>query len=108
MIRFVRRIELTRTTPIYNIGAASRLCGLPIWTLRWIEKHDLVAPRRTEGNQRLYSEADVALLVMIRGLMEEKVNLAGIRVILRMRGGVSEGRPSGRKRRPSRGRGARG
>lgn len=85
MVRFVRRIELTRTTPIYNIGAASRLSGLPIWTLRWIEKHELVAPKRTEGNQRLYSEADVALLVMIRDLMEKKVNLAGIREILRMR-----------------------
>lgn len=85
MVRFVRRIELTRTTPIYNIGAASRLSGLPIWTLRWIEKHQLVAPKRTNGNQRLYSEADVALLVLIRDLMEEKVNLAGIRVILRMR-----------------------
>ena len=85
MIRFVRRIELTRTTPIYNIGAASKLCGLPIWTLRWIEKHDLVSPKRTEGNQRLYSEADVAYLRLIAGLMEEKVNLAGIRVILKMR-----------------------
>lgn len=114
MIRFVRRIELTRTTPIYNIGAASRLSGLPIWTLRWIEKHELVAPTRTEGNQRLYSEADVALLLLIGGLMEEKVNLAGIRVILRMRLEAGDadaalprrrptsGKTSARRRRPSR------
>ena len=85
MVKTFKRVQKTRRTPIYNIGAASRLVGLPIWTLRWIERHDLVAPKRTDGNQRLYSEEDVELLGTIRELMEEKVNLAGIRVILRMR-----------------------
>jgi MerR family transcriptional regulator, glutamine synthetase repressor len=87
MVRTFKRVKKTRRTPIYNIGAASRLVGLPIWTLRWIEKHALVAPARTSGHQRLFSEDDVELLIVIRGLMQEKVNLAGIRVILRMRGG---------------------
>lgn len=67
------------------MGAASRLSGMPIWTLRWIERHGLVAPRRTEGNQRLFSDLDLERLGLIRDLMEKKVNLAGIRVILRMR-----------------------
>ncbi len=84
MIRTFRRVERTPRTPIYNIGAASRLVGLPIWTLRWIERHALVAPRRTDGNQRLYSDADVERLHVIRELLEQKVNLAGIRVILRL------------------------
>lgn len=87
MVRTFKRVQKTRRTPIYNIGAASRLVGLPIWTLRWIERHELVAPKRTDGNQRLYSEEDVELLGAIRELMEQKVNLAGIRVILRMRAG---------------------
>lgn len=85
MVRTFRRVRKTSSTPIYNIGAASRLVGLPIWTLRWIEKHELVAPTRTAGNQRLFSDEDLELLNMIRDLMEEKVNLAGIRVILRLR-----------------------
>lgn len=85
MVRILKRVRLTRTTPIYNIGAASKLCGLPIWTLRWIEKHELVEPQRTDGNQRLFSEQDMELLYMIRELMEKKVNLAGIRVIIKMR-----------------------
>lgn len=63
----------------------SRLSGLPIWTLRWIEKHGLVAPKRTEGNQRLFSDLDVSRLETISSLMAAKVNLAGIRVILKMR-----------------------
>ncbi len=85
MVRTFRRVEKTRRTPIYNIGAASRLVGLPIWTLRWIERHDLVSPRRTSGNQRLFSEDDLDRLNVVRELMEQKVNVAGIRVILRLR-----------------------
>ena len=87
MIRTFKRVDKTRRTPIYSIGAASKLVGLPVWALRWIEKNSLLKPRRTEGNQRLFSEDDVELLSTIRGLMEKKVNLAGIRVILQL--GVS-------------------
>jgi DNA-binding transcriptional MerR regulator len=61
------------------------LTGIPIWTLRWIEKHGLLSPDRTRGRQRLYSDVEMDLLRDVRGLMEQKVNLAGIRVILRMR-----------------------
>ncbi|MBI3549573.1 MAG: MerR family transcriptional regulator [Elusimicrobia bacterium] len=79
------RLKRTRRTPIYNVGAASRLTGIPIWTLRWIERHGLVAPTRTDGNHRLFSDEDLELLEQIRQLMEEQVNLPGIRIILRMK-----------------------
>ena len=80
-----RPVRRTRATAIYTIGAAARLTGIPIWTLRWIEKHGLLHPGRTSGRQRLYSDLEMELLREIRSLMEQKVNLAGIRVILRMR-----------------------
>ena len=86
MVKTFKRVKKTRATPIYNIGAASRLVGLPIWTLRWIETHKLVRPMRTQGNQRLFSDADLEHLGVIRELMKRKVNLAGIRVILELRG----------------------
>ena len=85
MGRLDRPVRRTRATPIYTIGAAARLTGIPIWTLRWIEKHGLLRPDRTSGRQRLYSDLEMELLRDVRGLMEQKVNLAGIRVILRMR-----------------------
>ncbi|MFI5350681.1 MAG: MerR family transcriptional regulator [Elusimicrobiota bacterium] len=85
MGRLDRPVRRTRSTPIYTIGAAARLTGIPIWTLRWIEKHGLLRPDRTSGRQRLYSDLEMELLRDVRGLMEQKVNLAGIRVILRMR-----------------------
>lgn len=85
MGRLDRPLKRTRTTPIYTIGAASRLSGIPIWTLRWIERHGLLRPDRTTGRQRLYSEDELERLREVRTLMEQKVNMAGIRVILRMR-----------------------
>lgn len=85
MARLDRPLKRTRATPIYTIGAAARLSGIPIWTLRWIEKHGLLRPDRTTGRQRLYSDLELELLREVRALMEQKVNLAGIRVILKMR-----------------------
>ncbi len=85
MGRLDRPVRRTRATPIYTIGAAARLTGIPIWTLRWIEKHGLLSPNRTQGRQRLYSDQEMELLREIRSWMEQKVNLAGIRVILRLR-----------------------
>ena len=86
MGRLFRPLRRTSATPVYTIGAAARLTGIPIWTLRWIERHGLTRPSRTRGRQRLYNDADLERLREVRGLMEQKVNVAGIRVILRLRG----------------------
>ena len=85
MGRLYRPLKRTAATPVYAIGAASRLTGIPIWTLRWIERHGLLRPSRTRGRQRLYNDFDLNRLRDIRGWMEKKVNLAGIRVILSLR-----------------------
>ena len=85
MGRLYRPLRRTHATPVYTIGAASRLTGIPIWTLRWIERHGLLRPSRTRGRQRLYNDDDLERLRGVRALMEQKVNLAGIRVILSMR-----------------------
>lgn len=84
-------LKRDRSTPIYNIGAAARLTGIAVWTVRWIERHKLICPCRSDGNQRLFSDADIELLHEIRGLLDEGVNLAGVRVILRMRFSVVSG-----------------
>lgn len=88
-MKCLARKKWNSKTPVYNIGMASRLAGLPIWTLRWIEKNGLVCPCRSGGNQRLFSEEDMGLLSEIRDLVEKNVNLPGIRVILKMRQGRS-------------------
>lgn len=87
---FVKR---TSRTPLYSIGVASRLCGISIHTLRWVERAGLVAPNRTDGNQRLFCDRDLEVLSEVRKLLAQRVNLQGIRVILRMQAvGKGEGR----------------
>lgn len=79
------RVAHTRTTPIYGIGAVSRLTGISIVTLRWIEKQGLVSPARSDGRHRLFSDEEIELLNEVRSLLDEHVNLPGIRMILRLR-----------------------
>lgn len=75
--------------PRYVISVASRLVGVPPYTLRSYEQADLIAPARTEGNVRLYSDADIRVLRRIVELSEQGVNLAGIKIILQMEGLIS-------------------
>ena len=71
--------------PVYVIGVVSRLVRIPIWTLRILDREGLVKPRRRSGRARLYSLRDVRRLVRIRRLcIEQGVNVAGMRIILRM------------------------
>lgn len=79
------KMERDRNTPLYNIGTAARLCGLQIYTLRWLEKNGLLAPTRTAGNQRLFSDADIETLIEIAELLKRSVNVQGIKVVLEIK-----------------------
>lgn len=69
--------------PVYMIGIAAELAGVHPQTLRIYERKRLVEPQRTNGNTRLYSEADIERLRLIQQLtQEEGINLAGVVRIL--------------------------
>jgi len=71
--------------PIYVISIAARLVGMHAQTLRQYERVGLVEPKRSRGNIRLYSRADVARLQQVQRLVSDLgVNLAAVEVILRM------------------------
>jgi MerR family transcriptional regulator/heat shock protein HspR len=54
-------------------------------TLRIYESKGLVRPKRTPGNTRLYSEADLERLRMIQRLTGQLgLNLAGVETVLRL------------------------
>ena len=78
-------LRRTHATPIYPIGAASRLSGIPVWTLRALERSGVVHPRRSGGRHRLYSEAQLERLREVRSLLERGVNLPGVSVIMSRR-----------------------
>jgi len=77
--------------PCYVISIAARLVGMHAQTLRQYERVGLVEPKRSRGNIRLYSQADVARLRQVQRLINDLgVNLAGVEVILRMNARMQE------------------
>jgi MerR family transcriptional regulator/heat shock protein HspR len=69
--------------PRYMISVAAELVGMHPQTLRMYEQKGLVQPKRTAGNTRLYSEADLARLRLIQKLTTELgLNLAGVEAVL--------------------------
>ncbi len=71
--------------PRYMISVAAELVGMHPQTLRIYEQKGLVRPKRTAGNTRLYSDADVARLRLIQQLTTEVgLNLAGVERVLHL------------------------
>jgi MerR family transcriptional regulator/heat shock protein HspR len=71
--------------PRYMISVAADLVGMHPQTLRIYEAKGLVRPKRTPGNTRLYSEADLERLQLIQRLTTELgLNLAGVETVLRL------------------------
>ena len=69
--------------PRYMISVAAELVGMHPQTLRMYEQKGLVRPKRTAGNTRLYSEADLERLRLIQRLTTELgLNLAGVEAVL--------------------------
>ncbi len=79
------------TEPRYVISVAARMLDVHTHTLRYYERVGVIAPRRSRGNVRLYSDRDIALLQRVKTLVDDMgVNLPGVEVILRVMQHVSE------------------
>jgi MerR family transcriptional regulator, heat shock protein HspR len=70
---------------VYIISVAAELAGVHPQTLRIYERKGLVAPKRTSGNNRRYSDRDIRLLRQIQDLTQEGgINLAGVKMIIEL------------------------
>jgi MerR family transcriptional regulator/heat shock protein HspR len=70
---------------VFIISVAAELAGVHPQTLRIYERKGLVLPKRTAGNTRRYSQADIDRLLEIQALTEKGVNLAGVKRIMELR-----------------------
>jgi MerR family transcriptional regulator/heat shock protein HspR len=71
----------------YTIGVVAETYGIHQQTLRLYEREGLLAPSRSRGNTRLYTDEDLARLETILSLTRDLgVNLAGVAVILDLLG----------------------
>jgi MerR family transcriptional regulator/heat shock protein HspR len=71
--------------PRYMISVAADLVGMHPQTLRIYEGKGLIRPKRTAGNTRLYSEADIERLRLIQQLTSDLgLNLAGVEQVMQL------------------------
>jgi MerR family transcriptional regulator/heat shock protein HspR len=69
--------------PLFVISVAARLVQMHPQTLRKYEREGLIAPSRTQGNLRLYSDRDIERLRQVKYLVEDLgLNLAGVQMVL--------------------------
>jgi len=78
-----------RNRPLYMISVAAELSGMHPQTLRIYERKELIKPKRSAGNTRLYSDEDIEQLRLIQQLTAEGINLAGVIRILELQHEVS-------------------
>ena len=71
--------EIRRSMPLFPIGTVMQLTELTARQIRYYEEHQLISPARTEGNRRLFSLNDIDSLLEIKDLIDQGINMAGIK-----------------------------
>jgi len=74
--------EIRRSMPLFPIGTVMQLTELSARQIRYYEEHQLISPARTEGNRRLFSLNDIDRLLEIKDLIDQGINMAGIKQLL--------------------------
>src|SRR5436190_4231637 len=78
--------KVKRKAKTYTISAVAETYDIHPQTLRLYEREGLLAPSRSDGNTRLYTDKDLERLEVILSLTRDLgVNLAGVEIILNMR-----------------------
>ncbi|URM34993.1 MerR family transcriptional regulator [Cytobacillus firmus] len=65
--------------PLFPIGTVMQLTDLTARQIRYYEEHQLISPARTDGNRRLFSLNDIDVLLEIKDLIDQGINMAGIK-----------------------------
>jgi MerR family transcriptional regulator, light-induced transcriptional regulator len=61
------KFDHLRNDAVYNTRAVVQRTGVPADTFRaWERRYGVPSPKRTAGNQRLYSERDIAIIAWLR------------------------------------------
>ncbi|PSR21242.1 MAG: MerR family transcriptional regulator [Sulfobacillus acidophilus] len=64
---------------LFPIGEVKARTGLTERRIRYYESLQLLSPRRSEGNQRLYSQRDIERLNEIKQLLDSGMSLKAVR-----------------------------
>ena len=78
----------SKDTAVYIISVAAELAGVHPQTLRIYERKGLIAPYRTPGGTRRYSQEDLDRLGLIQDLTAQGMNLEGVKRVLELQSKV--------------------
>lgn len=77
---------MKRKKGFFSISAVAEMFSVHQQTIRLYEKEGLIAPKRSAGNTRLFSETDIDRLEEIVYLTHQLgINLAGVEMILKLK-----------------------
>ena len=77
--------EIRRAIPVLPISTVMQLTNLTARQIRYYEEHNLIVPVRTEGNRRMFSLNNIDELLEIQELLEQGINIAGIKKIFALK-----------------------
>lgn len=76
--------------PVYTIGQAAELLGVPVAALRRLDEAGAVHPARSDGRQRRYSRRQLRLVHRVLGLVAEGTTIAAASRIAGLEGEVDD------------------
>ncbi|OCS87788.1 MerR family transcriptional regulator [Caryophanon tenue] len=74
-----------KAIPLLSISTVMRITDLTARQIRYYEEHNLISPQRTEGNRRMFSLNDIDALLEVRELLEQGINMAGVKLVFDMK-----------------------
>lgn len=82
--------EMRRSVPVLPISTVMQLTNLTARQIRYYEEHHLIEPVRTEGNRRMFSLKNIDELLEIQELLEQGINIAGIKKVFALKKEVNK------------------
>ena len=73
--------NIRRSMPLFSIGVVMQLTDLTARQIRYYEEHQLISPMQNRGESSAFFLNDIDRLLEIKELIEQGVNLAGIKKI---------------------------
>ena len=79
-------MKLKRKKGHFSISTVAKMLSVHQQTIRLYEKQGLISPKRSTGNTRLFSDADIEQLEEIIHLTHQVgINIAGVEMILKLK-----------------------
>ncbi len=77
--------NIPRRQACFPIRVVMEMTSLTARQIRYYEEQGLIKPSRNDGNQRMFSLDDIERFIEIKTLIQQGVNIAGVKAIFASR-----------------------